>query len=277
MRVNKGKKHTEPGLLRRDIRNEMFTETTAGQCPGYVQANLVGLPGDYAGDFLAFCRKNRGPCPLLEVTSPGVSVPEVVAKGADLLTDLPLYDIFVDGKHTETVRNLKGRIQDEMVFFLLGCSFTFERALEAEGIGMRHVREGKNVSMFRTAIPLSPSGPFSGEMVVSMRPIRNRSVSEAVLITSRFPLAHGAPVHLGNPEAIGVLDLEKPDFGDPVHVAGDEIPVFWACGVTPRVVLENSRVPFAVMHHPGHMFVTDLADGDIKDRESLGDAKGREL
>lgn len=271
------RRYVKPEILRREIREGGFTGTTAGQCPGYVQANLVGLPPKYAGDFLTFCEKNRAPCPLLEVTRTGMSVPEIVAKEADLLTDLPRYDIFVDGVYAETVTTIKGLDIGGMVFFLLGCSFTFERALIERGVEIKNVKEGKNVSMFRTSIQLEPSGPFSGEMVVSMRPIHYTRVIETVLVTARYPLAHGAPLHVGAPHLIGISNLESPDFGDPVSVEGDEIPLFWACGVTPRVVLENARIPLAVMHHPGHMFVTDLRDGDIQDRESLDSPTNSEL
>jgi uncharacterized protein YcsI (UPF0317 family) len=258
-----------PADLRRKIRDGAFSGPTAGCRPGYVQANLVGLPAGYYRDFYEFCRKNSAPCPLLEALPPGVYSPSRVAEGANLLTDIPLYDIFESGEYSGTVENLEGILKFEMAFFLLGCSFSFESAMVEAGIGVRHVEEGKNVPMYRTVVDLVPHGPFRGKMVMTMRPVRYDRVVDVVLTTSRYPLAHGAPIHVGYPRFIGVNDLDAPDFGDPVSIRDDEIPVFWACGVTPRSVIENARITFAVMHHPGHMFVTDLRDVDILDKREI--------
>jgi len=258
-----------PSEFRVAVRRGEFRSPTPSVCRGYVQANLVGLPEEYLQSFVSFCEKNPAPCPVLEVIPPGSSGPSKVARDADLYTDVPLYDIFRNGRFIETVDSIEFLRAERLGFVLLGCSFSFELALEEEGIPVRHVELGRNVPMFRTEIPLIGVGSFEGHMIVSMRPIPHDRVVDAVLITSRYPLAHGAPVQIGYPEMIGIRDVMKPDFGDAVPFMEGEIPVFWACGVTPRVVIEISGIPLAVTHHPGHMFVTDLLHSDIEGKASL--------
>ncbi|PZC46567.1 MAG: Uncharacterized protein YcsI, UPF0317 family [Chloroflexi bacterium] len=215
-----------------------------------------------AFDFLLFCQRNPKPCPLLEVLEAGKTEPSL-APGSDIRSDLPRYRIYREGEWTEEVTNIRDHWQDNLVTFLLGCSFTFEQALLESGISLRHVSEGSNVSMYVTNIPTNAAGAFSGPMVVSMRPIHMDQVVRAVQVTSRFPGAHGAPIHLGDPAAIGIKNLGKPDFGDPVEIRNDEVPVFWACGVTPQAVAQTCRPPFMVTHSPGHMFITDARDADL--------------
>ncbi|MFQ5899361.1 MAG: putative hydro-lyase [Candidatus Methylomirabilia bacterium] len=247
-----------PKEIREEIRRGTRTGVTAGLAPGSVQANLAILPREYAYDFLLFCQRNLRPCPLLEVTDVGSPEPVGVAPGADLRTDLPKYRIYRDGALADEVTEITAYWRDDLVAFLLGCSFTFEWALMDSGISLRHIEQGRNVSMWRTSLACRPAGRFHGPMVVSMRPIPVDLIPKAVTVTARFPMAHGAPVHIGNPEAIGITDLSKPDWGDTTEVRPGEVAVFWACGVTPQAVALASKPPFVITHSPGHMFITDL-------------------
>lgn len=242
------------------IRQGKWRKPTAGLAPGYVQANLVVLPRDLAYDFLLFTQRNPKPCPVIEVTETGSPEPRLTAPGADLRTDIPAYRIYRDGQLAREVTDLLGTWTPDLVAFLLGCSFSFETALLEAGVPVRHIEEGKNVSMFVTSIPCTPAGPFAGPLVVTMRPIPAPLVPKAVQISGRFPAVHGAPVHVGDPAALGIRDLGKPDFGDPVTIRPGEIPVFWACGVTPQAVAMQARPTLLISHAPGHMFVTDLRD-----------------
>jgi uncharacterized protein YcsI (UPF0317 family) len=218
----------------------------------------VILPEIDAGDFLLFCQRNPQPCPLIEVTAPGDPVPHVSAPDADLRTDVPRYRVYRDGKAVEEREDLRDIWRPDLVTFLLGCSFTFEAALEEAGFPVRHLQLGCNASMFATNRMCAPAGRFSGPMVVSMRPFAVGAVPRIVEITARYPQAHGAPVHAGDPAALGIVDLSHPDYGDPVPVEPGEVPVFWACGVTPQAVAVRARLPLMITHAPGHMFLTDL-------------------
>ena len=253
---------SSPIEVRSLIRSGEWTGPTAGLAPGYVQANLVLLPSELAFDFLLFCQRNPKPCPVIEVLEAGQFEPVRVARGANLLTDVPKYRVFKNG---EMVREqecpIKGR--EDLVSFLLGCSFTFENALVNAGIRIRHLEQGTNVPMYVTNIETTPEGHFSGPMVVSMRPIKQHHVVRAVQVTSRLPLVHGAPVHIGDPEAIGIGDITRPDYGDHTAIEKGEVPVFWACGVTPQAVAVNSKPSLMITHSPGHMFVTDWRDEDL--------------
>lgn len=244
--------------IRDDIRRGKWTGVTAGLAPGFVQANLVILPKAQAYDFLLFCQRNPRSCPLIEVTDVGSPEPAGVAPGADLRTDVPKYRIYREGRLADEVTDITPSWRDDLVAFLLGCSFTFEWALLDAGVPMRHIASGKNVSMWRTSIECRPAGPFHGPMVVSMRPIPAALVPRAVTVTARFPMAHGAPVHIGDPAAIGIPDLTKPDWGEAADFEPGDVPVFWACGVTPQAVALASKPPFVITHSPGHMFITDL-------------------
>ena len=250
-------KHARPDALRAAIRRGDWTGPTAGLAPGHAQANLVVLPEADALDFLRFCVHNPQPCPVLEVTDPGSPEPVQTAPGADLRTDLPRYRVHRDGALVEETEDVTAHWRDDLVAFLLGCSFTFERALLAEGLPVRHVEQGVNVPMYRTSIACRPTGRFSGPLVVSMRPMRADQAIRATQVTARFVRAHGAPVHVGDPAAIGIADLGRPDYGDPVEIRDGEMPVFWACGVTPQAVAAESRPELMITHAPGHMFVTD--------------------
>jgi uncharacterized protein YcsI (UPF0317 family) len=248
--------------LRAAIRAGDWTRPTAGLAPQRVQANLVVLPAAYAYDFLRFCVANPKPCPVLEVTEAGSSEPALSAPGADLRTDVPLYSVFRHGEVVEEVREIGALWRDDLVSFVIGCSFTFERALTAAGLSLRHVEEGVNVPMYRTSIACRPAGPFSGPMVVSMRPFAPAQALRAAQVTSRYPMAHGAPVHVGDPGAIGIADLERPDYGDAVSIRDGELPVFWACGVTPQATAAAARPELMITHAPGHMLITDLREDE---------------
>jgi uncharacterized protein YcsI (UPF0317 family) len=237
---------------------------TPGLARGYVQANLVVLPRELAFDFLLFCQRNPKPCPLLDVTEPGDPTPKLVAPGADLRCDLPRYRVYRDGELIEEPTNLAGWWRGDLVAFLLGCSFTFENALLEAHVPVRHIEQQRNVPMYRTNIACRPAGVFHGPMVVSMRPLTPAQAVKATTVCARFPRAHGTPIHFGDPAAIGIRDLDKPDFGDPVEIRPGETPVFWACGVTPQAVVMEAKPPLCLTHKPGHMFVTDLLDTDLE-------------
>jgi uncharacterized protein YcsI (UPF0317 family) len=232
---------------------------TAAWAPGYVQANLVVLPRDVAFDFMLFAQRNPKPCPVLDVTEPGHPV-TCLAPGADLRTDLPAYRIWEHGECVAETADITRYWRADLMAFLIGCSFTFERALTAAGVPVRHLEQDCNVPMFVTSGQCRPAGIFSGHLVVSMRPIPAARIPAAVSVTARYPAVHGAPVHVGSPAALGIADLSKPDFGDPVTCQDGDVPVFWACGVTPQVALASARPPFAITHAPGHMLITDVPD-----------------
>jgi uncharacterized protein YcsI (UPF0317 family) len=242
------------------IRRGEWTGPTAGLAPGYTQANLVMLPEADAFDFLRFCVRNPKPCPVLEVTDPGSPEPAATAPGADLRTDVPRYRVYRDGEPDGEPTDVRDAWRDDLVAFLIGCSFTFERALLAEGLPVRHVEQGVNVPMYRTSRDCHPAGRFAGPLVVSMRPMTPEQAIRATQITSRYPTVHGAPVHVGDPAVLGIADLGTPDYGEPVEIRQGEIPVFWACGVTPQAVAAASRPELMITHAPGHMFVTDVPD-----------------
>ncbi len=253
------KEHLSPPELRSLIRARKWTKPTTGVAPGAVQANLVILPQEFAFHFLLFCVRNPKPCPILDVLEPGQVEPRI-APGADLRTDLPKYRVYEKGVFKSEVQDVLDVFHDGMVSFLLGCSFSFENALMAAGIPVRNIAEKKNVSMYITNRTCQPAGPFFTPLVVSMRPMKPGEAIRASQITTRFHLTHGAPVHLGSPEAIGIARLEEPDFGDPVTIEQGEIPVFWACGVTGILAATSEQVPLTITHSPGHMFVSDLLD-----------------
>jgi uncharacterized protein YcsI (UPF0317 family) len=249
----------DPAAFRREVRRGAFRGTTAGLLPGFVQANLVVLPRGWAAEFVEFCLRNPRPCPLLDVTAPGSPHPLRLGPGADLRTDVPGYRVFAGGAVRETA-DLLDEWNEASVGFLLGCSFTFERALQAAGIPLRHLERGTTVPMYRTSLLCAPTDRLAGSMVVSMRPIPRELVARATAISARYPAAHGAPVHAGDPAAIGIADLARPDFGDATEIGAGEVPVFWACGVTPQVVLAQSGCERFAAHRPGRMFVGDAPE-----------------
>jgi uncharacterized protein YcsI (UPF0317 family) len=252
-----------PAEWRLRFRQGSLVRPTAGLAPGFVQANLVVLPRALAFDFLLFAQRNPRSCPLLEVADAGATEPKEMAPGADLRTDVPLYRVYRDGVLAEERGDLVSLWADDLVSFLIGCSFTFESALVEVGIPVRHVEQCTNVPMYITSLPTVPAGVFHGPTVVSMRPVPADKVVRAVQVTSRFPAVHGAPIHIGDPAAIGIRDIAHPDLGDPVEIRQGEVPVFWACGVTPQAVAMASKPPLMLTHAPGHMFITDRRDAEF--------------
>lgn len=249
---------------RRLFRQGTFTGPTHGFAPGYVQGNLAVLPKAMAADFMRFCQLNPKPCPLIGMSpSPGdPSVPELGAD-LDIRTDIPKYRVWRKGELVDERADILSVWRDDLVAFVLGCSFSFEDALLENDIELRHQTCGCNVPMYRTSIACKPSGPFHGPMVVSMRPMKPADAIRAVQITSRFPSVHGAPVHIGLPHLIGIKDIAKPDYGDAVEVRADELPVFWACGVTPQAVIASMKPEFCITHAPGSMLVSDLKNAQL--------------
>ncbi len=245
------------------IRAGRHRNHTAGLAPGYVQGNLCILPREYADEFRTFCERNPKPCPLLGMSRPGD--PHLPELGADLdvRTDVPRYRIFKDGQFSSEVDELKPFWRDDLVTFVLGCSFSFEEALMAAGLPLRYVEQGRNVPMYRTNVDTVASGRFHGKLVVSMRPFKPADAIRAIEITSRYPRVHGSPVHIGHPELIGIEDLSRPWVGDPTEVRDDELPLFWACGVTPQSVVLDAKPSLCITHAPGHMLVTDLRNRDL--------------
>ncbi|GLX97909.1 putative hydro-lyase [Herbidospora sp. NBRC 101105] len=231
---------------------------TAGWCPGYAQANLLAVPADLAYDMLLFAQRNPKPCPVLDVGDPGATSLPIFA--GDLRTDLPGYVVYENGAPVAEVTDVTRFWRDDLVPFLIGCSFTFEDALVREDIPVRHLETGGNVPMYRTSVPCRPAGRLSGPLVVSMRPVPAGRVADAVRVSARYPAVHGGPVHIGDPAGLGIDDLDAPDFGDPVEVRPGEVPVFWACGVTPQAAVMAAGIPFAIGHAPGHMAITDVRD-----------------
>ena len=246
--------------LRSSIRQNKYVGFTSGLARGFVQTNLVVIEEEYAGTFELFCKKNSRACPLLEVVGPRSFTPQLLARNADLRRDLPRYKIFKDGQVIGIKKDIIDIYQPNFVFFLIGCSFTFENALLNEKIELKHVKELKNVSMYNTNVPLIPEGIFKGNLVVSMRPIKYNKVVDATIITAHYPKMHGAPVHIGYPELIGINNLNNVDYGDNIKVGEGEVPMFWACGVSPQNAILNAKLPIAITHVPGHMFITDLKD-----------------
>jgi uncharacterized protein YcsI (UPF0317 family) len=245
------------------IREGRWTGHTSGIADGYVQGNLVILPKAQADDFLRYCQRNPKPCPVLAVSEPGQ--PHLPALGADLdiRTDLPRYRVWRDGELDGSPTDIVDLWRGDLVTFVIGCSFSFEQALLDAGLPLRHVAQGKNVAMFRTNVATEQAGPFHGPLVVTMRPFSPQDAIRAVQVTSRFPDVHGAPVHIGDPAAIGIADLSRPDYGDAVEVLPGEMPVFWACGVTPQAAIERARPDFCITHAPGAMLVTDLLNHQL--------------
>ncbi|MGA1060553.1 MAG: putative hydro-lyase, partial [Burkholderiaceae bacterium] len=236
---------------------------TSGLADEHVQGNVVILPQAWANDFLRFCQRNPKPCPVLAVGEPGDPMLPTLGHDIDIRTDVPRYRVWQHGNLVDEPTDIQTLWQNDWVTFVLGCSFSFEQALLQAGVPLRHIEQGRNVAMYRTHLPTVAAGPFAGPLVVSMRPMRAEHAIRAVQITSRFPQVHGAPVHLGDPRLIGIADLQQPDYGDAVTVHDDELPVFWACGVTPQAALTLAKPPICITHAPGAMLIADPLNSHI--------------
>lgn len=253
-----------PYAVRKLIRDGKINGQTSGMCLGYAQANLAVLPKALAYDFLLFTQRNPKPCPILEVSDVGDPYLKKIARDCNIATDIPKYRIYENGVLTGEYESVEKFWRDDLVAFLIGCSFSFESELLESGVSVRHIEEGKNVPMYMTNIDCEPAGVFSGKMVVSMRPLPREQVVKAVNITASMPRVHGTPIHIGDPALIGIQDINKPDFGEAVTVRAGETPVFWACGVTPQSIMMHSRPAFCITHAPGHMLITDVKNSDLK-------------
>ncbi len=262
-----GLTNQSPAAARALAASGALADTTTGLAPGFVQGNIVILPAEFATSFETFCRANAQACPLIHVGTPGNAALASLGAGIDIRTDLPRYRVFRDGVCAAQPTDITALWCDDLVTFVLGCSFTFERALIAAGIPLRHIEQGRNVAMYRTTIPTTPAASFGGPLVVSMRPMSTADAQRAIAVTAQFPDMHGAPVHIGDPIALGITDLDRPDFGDAVDFAPGDVPVFWACGVTSQAALEQARLPFAITHAPGCMLITDLPEAHERFRQ----------
>ncbi|MBU7447806.1 MULTISPECIES: putative hydro-lyase [Lactiplantibacillus] len=252
-----------PAMFRQACRQGLYREQSSGQCLGYTQANLVILPESEAYDFLLFAQRNRKACPILEVTDVGSRKLSVFATDIDIARDCPQYRVYRNGQLVDSPYEVSSIWQSDFVTFLIGCSFSFESALLENGIEMRHITLKKNVPMYMTNIKTTPAGRFHGNVVVSMRPIPAKQIAQTIAITEQLPQVHGMPIQVGQPESLGITDLSKPDFGDSVPIYNGEIPVFWACGVTPQAVVMQSKLPLVITHAPGHMLMTDILDTEL--------------
>lgn len=250
----------DPAQLRAAIRDGRYTGHTAGLGQGFLQANVVIIPDAFALDFMRYCQRNPKPCPLTGVSDTGDPHMSTLGHDIDIRTDVPAYNVYREGRLTETLTDIVPLWRDDLVAFTLGCSFTFEHALLHDGIPLWHIENNTTVPMFRSAFETTPAGPFSGRMVVSMRAVPEGDLDRVREISRRYPLAHGAPVHHGDPEEIGITDIARPDWGDPAPVPRGHVPVFWACGVTPQVAVEAARLPVCITHRPGHMLITDVEE-----------------
>ena len=254
----------KPDEIRQLIRKGEIKGPTAGMCGGYAQANLCVLPKEYAYDFLLFAMRNPKSCPVLEVADVGSRELKKIASGADIATDIPKYRVWKNGELCGEYTDVSDFWREDLVSFLIGCSFSFESELIAAGIDVRHITQGCNVPMYLTNIDCEPAVVFSGKMVVSMRPIHYDQIVKEVTVTEQLPSVHGTPIHIGDPSVIGIKDIQKPDFGDMVTIKPGEVPVFWCCGVTPQSVVMNSKPSFCITHAPGHMFITDVKNVELK-------------
>lgn len=262
--MNAPDRHSTPADFRRLCRDGRFDGPTSGKCVGFVQANMVILPAAEAGDFARFCALNPGPCPVLEVLPAGGVEPCAIAPGADVRTDLPRYRVFRHGTPVAEPAAIADLWRGDLVTFLLGCSFVAEAALTAAGLLLPHIEETGFVPMYRTTRACVPAGRFKGPLVVSMRPFTPAEAERAAGITSHYPMAHGAPVQIGDPAALGIEDLARPEYGRAVTMSADQVPVFWACGVTPQEAIMQARPELAITHAPGHMFVADITSASTR-------------
>jgi uncharacterized protein YcsI (UPF0317 family) len=262
--LHKELRHADQGVVRAAIREGRFRGQTGGLAPGYLQGNVAILPAALALDFARFCQRNPKPCPLVGVSDTGDPMLPTLGRDIDIRTDVPSYNIYRNGALAEQRSQIDDLWQDDSVAFILGCSFSFEEALAAADVPLRHVETNRTVPMYRTSIACVPAGPFRGDTVVSMRPMTPADAIRAVEVTSRYPMTHGTPLHIGDPAEIGIADIDRADWGDAVEIRQNEIPVFWACGVTPQNVVLGAGLELCITHTPGSMLITDLPSNNIR-------------
>ena len=246
--------------VRGAIRSGAYQDHTAGLATDYLQANLVIVEDVHALDFVRYCLRNPKPCPIVGVGDTGNPMMTTLGQDIDVRTDVPSYNIYRYGQFIESCSDIRHLWQNNLVAFALGCSFTFEHAILRAGFPLWHVENNRTVPMFKTTFDTVKAGPFSGPMVVSMRAIEANRIDEVKAISAQFPLAHGAPVHWGNPASIGINDITVPDWGDPIPIEDGEMAVFWACGVTPQAAIQNANLPLCITHKPGQMLITDISE-----------------
>ncbi len=265
MQIEANYANWNPSEVRQLIREGKITGQTSGMCDGYAQGNLLILPKEYAYDFLLFTQRNPKSCPILEVGDVGSRLVKKMAKTGDIAMDIPKYRVWEDGVLTGEYTDVSHLWREDFVYFLIGCSFSFEGELLSAGVPVRHIEERRNVPMYLTNIECEQAGIFHGKTVVSMRPMKPEDAIRAVSITASMPRVHGAPIHIGDPAKIGINDIASPDFGDAVTINPGEIPVFWCCGVTPQSAVMSAKPKFAISHAPGHMFITDVKNALLKE------------
>jgi uncharacterized protein YcsI (UPF0317 family) len=254
---------SDPRTARQPIRSGAYVGYTAGIAPGFVQANICILPIKWAEDFLLYCQRNPRPCPLLARSDLGDPRLPTLSDDLDIRTDVPRYHVFRNGAFVEEVTDIRSHWRDDLVTFALGCSFSFEEALQEAGVRLKFFERNNVAAVYVTNIDTVPAGPFKGPLVVTMRAFKPADAIRAVQITSRFPNVHGAPIHLGDPKSIGVdLSRRYQDVGDP-EVADDELPVFWACGLTPQLAVQNAKPPLCITHAPSSMLITDVRNASL--------------
>lgn len=256
-------KSKTPEEIRECIRKEKWIGPTTGIALGFVQANLVIIPEKLALEFIIFCQRNHSACPILEITEPGIASLNYLAKNVDIRTDLPKYRVYKKGVLMDEPLNIIDYWRSDFVSIFIGCSLSFEKALTDSNIPLRHLECKKNGAIYISSIKCNPTGMFRGNMAVSLRPIPRHQLIRTIQITSRFYNAHGAPVHIGDPDLIGIKNLDEVYYGDPPIFKENDVPVFWACGVTPQVVASESKPEIMITHSPTHLFVSDIKDTEI--------------
>ncbi|MDP9651015.1 putative hydro-lyase [Paraburkholderia caledonica] len=252
-------KSTTPRELRQAVRAGQYDGPTAGYCEGFVQANLMILPQEYAADFRKLCELNARACPLLAVSEPGNWTLPTLGEDIDVRSDVPRYCLYRNGRMAEPLTHLEEVWRGDLLVFALGCSFSFEHLLMSNDLPVRHIELGASSPVFISSIDNPRSGPFAGKLAVSMWPFKPAQAIKAIEITSRYPQVHGAPVHFGDPNEIGIADFNRPDFHGLSVVRDGEVPVFWACGLTPQVAVIAAEIPFAIGHAVGHMLITAMS------------------
>lgn len=252
-----------PSDIRAKIRRGEITGETSRYAPGFVQLNLAIIPAEFGDEFFRFCQMNSRPCPVLEMLPAGEFSPKTLGDDIDVRHDFPRYIVWKDGEPVDEVTDISDIWRDDLACFLIGCSFSFEGELLRCDVPVRHIDLGRTVPMYNTNIPLHTTEHFGGNYVVSMRPMTPAQAIRAVQVTTPMSKVHGAPIHLANPEAIGITAIENPDYGDKPEIYDGEIPVFWPCGVTPQQAIRYAHLPFAITHKPGHMLISDLKNTSL--------------
>lgn len=247
-----------PHEIRNEIRLKRWNGTTYGLAKKYAQVSPVILAEKYADDFLRLCKVNPKIFPLYGVSETGNSKLSFLGEDVDVKSDLSSYRVYSNGQFNGNTGSIKEIWQDDFVTFAIGCSLSFEEILIMQGIPLRHLQENKKIPAYQTNIELNSTGAFSGKTFVTMRQFSTLDSTKATTLTAQFPKFHGAPLHSGDCTQIGIKDLSKPDYGDTPTLYKDDIPLYWACGITVLQVIEKAEMPIAIVVNPGYMLITDL-------------------